>query len=97
MNSLTNSVNSLTNIVNEQNKKIEKIFDYIKEQKALKENKVDNNKIHRNQKGKDNFQRRRVYKFWNKNTKREGTKRGGKRKRRRRRGRRRRNKIKNGR
>ena len=55
VNSLTNSVNSLTNIVNEQNKKIEKIFDYIKEQKALKENKVDNNKTTETKKEKITF------------------------------------------
>ena len=55
VNSLTNSVNSLTNIVNEQSKKIEKIFDYIKEQKALKENKVDNNKTTETKKEKITF------------------------------------------
>ena len=55
VNSLTNSVNSLTNIVNEQNKKIENIFDYIKEQKALKENKVDNNKTTETKKEKITF------------------------------------------
>ena len=55
VNSLTNSVNSLANTVNEQNKKIEKIFDYIKEQKALKENKVDNNKTTETKKEKITF------------------------------------------
>lgn len=55
VNVLSNTVNSLTNIVNEQNKKIENIFDYIKEQKALKENKVDNNKTTETKKEKMTF------------------------------------------
>jgi len=39
---LTNNVNALTNTVNELNEKIEKIFNYIKEQKTVKEKKADN-------------------------------------------------------
>ena len=42
MNALNNNVNALTNTVNEINEKIEKIFNYIKEQKTVKEKKADN-------------------------------------------------------
>ena len=42
VNALNNNVNALTNTVNEINEKIEKIFNYIKEQKTVKEKKADN-------------------------------------------------------